>query len=226
MAAQQERAGLHHHGEQIVEVVRDAGGKLADLAHLLALRQARFQFALLGDIDDVGKRRAHRRRARNARAPRSAGCVASMISIGSFIAWRKRCASAAGPFGSVEQIRERRAWRRAALRHFHQRARWNRAAPRKLDRCRRAPPRRTARRRTRRRRSRRAPARALRRFGRFRVGEKHQRPRRAVARRRPARSVSAEACVSAPSTALQRDARARRAKAAPVAPQQAARHLP
>ena len=39
-----------HRGEQVVEVVRDAAGQLADRIHLLRLDQLAFERALLGDV--------------------------------------------------------------------------------------------------------------------------------------------------------------------------------
>ena len=44
--------------EDVVEVVRDTAGELADGLHLLAMRQADFQLALIGDVHDIGNRRA------------------------------------------------------------------------------------------------------------------------------------------------------------------------
>ena len=53
-----------HDAEQIVEVVRDAAGELADRFHLLRLQQPRFEALLLGEIvDDREETDAPRRSA-------------------------------------------------------------------------------------------------------------------------------------------------------------------
>ena len=53
----QEEIGRHHDGaEQIVEIVRDAAGELADRLHLLLLCDLVFQRALLGGVERVDDR--------------------------------------------------------------------------------------------------------------------------------------------------------------------------
>ena len=54
----QKQVGRHDDGRQhIVEVVRDAAGKLADRLHLLALRHLAFERLLLGGLDGIDDRR-------------------------------------------------------------------------------------------------------------------------------------------------------------------------
>ena len=53
----EQEVGRHHDGgEHVVEVVRDAAGKLADRVHLLHLRDLLFQIAHFGGLDRVDDR--------------------------------------------------------------------------------------------------------------------------------------------------------------------------
>ena len=52
-AHQQEVAEANHRGQQIVEIMRDTAGQLADRLHLLRLGELDFQVLLLGDIDEM-----------------------------------------------------------------------------------------------------------------------------------------------------------------------------
>ena len=54
MAHQQKVAEADDRRQQVVEVVRDAAGELADRLHLLALRDLHLERALLGGVDGVG----------------------------------------------------------------------------------------------------------------------------------------------------------------------------
>ena len=66
----QQQVGRHDDGGQhVVEVVRDAAGKLADRLHLLALRHLAFQRLLLGGFDGIDDRRLPRRPRRRCRRP-------------------------------------------------------------------------------------------------------------------------------------------------------------
>ena len=47
-------------GEQVVEVVRDAAGQLADRLHLVRLGELRLHLLLLGDVDQIGDRSGRR----------------------------------------------------------------------------------------------------------------------------------------------------------------------
>ena len=53
VAQQQQIAEADHRGQQVVEVVGDAAGQLADRLHLLALGELGLQALLLGQIDEV-----------------------------------------------------------------------------------------------------------------------------------------------------------------------------
>jgi hypothetical protein len=52
-AHQQQVAEADHRGQQIVEIVRDAAGQLADRLHLLRLGELDFEVLLLGDVDEM-----------------------------------------------------------------------------------------------------------------------------------------------------------------------------
>ena len=52
-AQQQQVAEADHRGQQIVEVVRDAAGQLADRLHLLRLGELDFEALLLGHVDEM-----------------------------------------------------------------------------------------------------------------------------------------------------------------------------
>ena len=120
VTAQQIRTILHDNGQEIVEVVRDASGEFADLAHLLRLRQARLEFALLADIGDVsnapplgGAREIDVHRRWRLRRQSNLDRIVQRLAQ----TMRER----ARALGRFEQISERSTRRRAALRHFHQR---------------------------------------------------------------------------------------------------------
>ena len=53
MAQQQEIAEADHRGQQVVEIVRDAAGELADRLHLLRLRELGLEVLLLGRVDEM-----------------------------------------------------------------------------------------------------------------------------------------------------------------------------
>ena len=99
----QQKVGSHDDGRQhIVEVVRDAAGKLADRLHLLALRHLAFQRLLLGRIDRIDDRRllcalalatiGHRV---DIEADVALFVVGQTVSIGSMSAWPARAFSSA-----------------------------------------------------------------------------------------------------------------------------------
>ena len=50
---QQQVAKADHRGQQIVEIMRDPAGELADRLHLLRLHELSFETFLLGDVDQV-----------------------------------------------------------------------------------------------------------------------------------------------------------------------------
>ena len=58
-AAAQEIGGGADDGQEVVEVVRDAAGELADGFHLLRLAQRFLALAALGDVDRLGHRADH-----------------------------------------------------------------------------------------------------------------------------------------------------------------------
>ena len=53
VAQQQQVAEADHRRQQVVEVVGDAAGELADRLHLLRLRELGLQALLLGHVDEV-----------------------------------------------------------------------------------------------------------------------------------------------------------------------------
>src|SRR4030095_16434284 len=54
VAHQQQVAEADHGGQQVVEVVGDAAGELADRLHLLRLGELHLELLALGDVDEVG----------------------------------------------------------------------------------------------------------------------------------------------------------------------------
>ncbi len=58
-AQQQQIAKSDHRGQQIVEIVRNTAGELADCLHLLRLRKLSFEIFLLGDVDQIEHEVAH-----------------------------------------------------------------------------------------------------------------------------------------------------------------------
>ena len=58
VAQQQQVAEADHRGQQVVEVVRDAAGKLADGLHLLRLGELLLEPALLADVEEMQNRGA------------------------------------------------------------------------------------------------------------------------------------------------------------------------
>jgi len=53
MAQQQQIAKSHHRGQQVVEVVGDTAGQLADRLHLLGLGELQLEVLLLGGVDEM-----------------------------------------------------------------------------------------------------------------------------------------------------------------------------
>lgn len=52
-AQEQQIAKSDYRGQQIVEIVRDTTGELADRLHLLRLRKLSFKIFLFGDVDQI-----------------------------------------------------------------------------------------------------------------------------------------------------------------------------
>ena len=70
---QQQVAEPDHRGQQVVEIMRDAAGELADRLHLLRLRELHFEVLLLGDVDEMQHQPRYRPSAASRRRRAGSG---------------------------------------------------------------------------------------------------------------------------------------------------------
>jgi hypothetical protein len=94
---QQQVAEADHRGQQVVEVVGDAAGELADRLHLLRLGELHLELLALGDVDEVGDPAGAL--ARRLLAPRYIECGAALALLALEPHVERRALLAAGDDG-------------------------------------------------------------------------------------------------------------------------------